>query len=282
MAIYLFSCDDLSEIVFIPYKYNKDMVIPEGVKSWGADAFNIAEKANATTSHKIIIPASMTYIDNSQIALINYLKGSKSWKIEVDKNNPVFKVDSNGYLVQKGISDLRVTLSATSFAYDGTEKKPTVTVTATTGTTTVSQKTLTNGTDYTVEYLDNINAGTGKVKITGKGSYSGIVYKPFTITSTTTPAKQFKYTKTNNDIAVELPTSLVSGINDIEKIQLIVAYYDKETDSFLRMEKKTVRALTGDIIESFKLTNEGEYAKVYVWNGDIPEVKPAYTYLTVE
>ena len=68
----------------------------------------------------------------------------------------------------------------------------------------------------------------------------------------------------------------------MEKIQIIVAYYDKETNAFLRMEKKTVRALTGDIIESFKLASEGEYAKVYVWNGDIPEVKPAYTYLTVE
>ena len=135
--------------------------------------------------------------------------------------------------------------------------------------------------DYIVEYIDNINAGTAKVKITGKGSYSGIVYKPFTITSTTTPAKQFKYIKTSNDIAVELPTSLVSGIKDMEKIQIIVAYYDKETIAFLRMQKKTVRALTGDIIESFKLENEGEYAKVYVWNGDVSEAIPAYTYLTV-
>ena len=48
------------------------------------------------------------------------------------------------------------------------------------------------------------------------------------------------------------------------------------------MEKKVVRGFASYIAESFKPVNEGEYAKVYVWNGDIPEVKPAHTYLTIE
>lgn len=42
-------------------------------------------------------------------------------------------------------------------------------------------KTLKSGTDYTVTYKNNLNAGTGSVVITGKGAYSGTVTKTFTI-----------------------------------------------------------------------------------------------------
>ncbi len=42
-------------------------------------------------------------------------------------------------------------------------------------------KTLKRGTDYTVSYLNNKNAGTGLVVIKGKGSYTGSVEKKFTI-----------------------------------------------------------------------------------------------------
>lgn len=40
---------------------------------------------------------------------------------------------------------------------------------------------LTLGTDYTVEYSNNTNAGTAKVTIAGKGNYGGTVEKTFTI-----------------------------------------------------------------------------------------------------
>ena len=33
--------------------------------------------------------------------------------------------------------------------------------------------TLEEGTDYTVEYSSNLHAGTGRIKVTGIGSYSG-------------------------------------------------------------------------------------------------------------
>lgn len=43
------------------------------------------------------------------------------------------------------------------------------------------RKTLKNGTDYTISYQNNINAGTAYVVIKGKGSYSGTVKKSFKI-----------------------------------------------------------------------------------------------------
>lgn len=42
-------------------------------------------------------------------------------------------------------------------------------------------KTLKNGTDYTVSYQNNVNAGTAYVVINGKGSYSGTIKRSFAI-----------------------------------------------------------------------------------------------------
>ena len=72
------------------------------------------------------------------------------------------------------ISTCTATLSLSSYTYDGTAKTPTVTVKN--GSTT-----LTNGTDYSVAYSNNVNAGTAAVTITGKGSYTGTTTKTFTI-----------------------------------------------------------------------------------------------------
>ena len=44
-----------------------------------------------------------------------------------------------------------------------------------------SGKTLKKGTDYTVAYKNNINAGTATVTITGKGGYTGTLKKTFSI-----------------------------------------------------------------------------------------------------
>ena len=58
--------------------------------------------------------------------------------------------------------------------YTGKQIRPTVTVKN--GT-----KVLKNGTDYTVSYGTNKNTGSGYVKITGKGNYTGTVTKYFNI-----------------------------------------------------------------------------------------------------
>ncbi|MCD8148252.1 MAG: leucine-rich repeat protein [Clostridiales bacterium] len=73
------------------------------------------------------------------------------------------------------ISTCTVTLSATSYTYNGSAKKPTVTVTNADGTI------LTSGTDYTVSYSSNTNAGTATVTVNGTGNYAGTVSKNFTI-----------------------------------------------------------------------------------------------------
>ena len=67
-----------------------------------------------------------------------------------------------------------VTLSNNNYIYDGKEKKPDVTV-------KYGYATLQQGTDYTVEYSNNVKAGTATVTIKGIGIYSGTVSKNFEI-----------------------------------------------------------------------------------------------------
>ncbi len=65
------------------------------------------------------------------------------------------------------MSSTRVTLpSYETYTYDGTQKKPEVTV-------TLGAQTLRNGTDYEVRYSNNTDAGTATVTVVGKGYYSG-------------------------------------------------------------------------------------------------------------
>lgn len=73
-----------------------------------------------------------------------------------------------------------VTLSETSYTYDGTAKKPTVTV-------KVGDKTLEENTDYVVTYSEDssINAGEYTVKVEGKGVYEGSIDTSYTIEKAT-------------------------------------------------------------------------------------------------
>lgn len=74
----------------------------------------------------------------------------------------------------RSIADCNVQLENLVFRYDGTAHKPDVTVKD--GT-----ELLTQGTDYTVAYASNVNAGDAVVTVTGKGSYTGSVSKKFYI-----------------------------------------------------------------------------------------------------
>lgn len=57
--------------------------------------------------------------------------------------------------------------------------------------------TLKNGTDYTVTYANNVNIGTAKVKITGKGKYRGSITKTFAIKVSKTTVYSVKQANTN-------------------------------------------------------------------------------------
>lgn len=93
--------------------------------------------------------------------------------------------DSNGGTAQKfsiwglenirgNVRDTNITLGTVNYTYDASPKTPSVTVKN--GTTT-----LVEGTDYTIAYSNNTNAGTATATITGTGSYTGTISRNFTI-----------------------------------------------------------------------------------------------------
>lgn len=97
-------------------------------------------------------------------------------------------------IIGKTVANCTVTLSQTTYAADGTEKKPTVVVKD--GT-----KTLVNGTDYTVTYANNKTPGQASVTITGKGAYGGTKTEYFTITG------KYQYIEVEQDTYTKYPTS---------------------------------------------------------------------------
>lgn len=82
-------------------------------------------------------------------------------------SEPDFKI------IPKDISNAEVVYE-TEWDYTESAIEPPVTV-------TVDDKELVKGTDYTVEYKDNVNAGEATIIITGIGNYKGSVEKKFTI-----------------------------------------------------------------------------------------------------
>ena len=100
------------------------------------------------------------------------VKGSKHKECTVCKK--VLETAEIPALSKISISKASVTLSTSTYAYDGKAKKPGVTV-------KLNGKTLKNGTDYTVFYSNNTKVGTAKVTITGNGNYTGSVSKTYSI-----------------------------------------------------------------------------------------------------
>ena len=85
-------------------------------------------------------------------------------------NNYIGEKELTFNILQKDISKLAMTLSATSFVYSGSAQKPTVKI-----------GTLKSGVDYSVTYKNNINTGKASVTATGKGNYKGSITKTFII-----------------------------------------------------------------------------------------------------
>ena len=100
------------------------------------------------------------------------VKGSKHKECTVCKK--VLETAEIPALSRISISKASVTLSTSTYAYDGKAKTPSVTV-------KVGGKTLKKDTDYTVSYSNNTKIRTAKVTITGKGNYTGSISKTYSI-----------------------------------------------------------------------------------------------------
>ena len=101
------------------------------------------------------------------------LSVARSYTFIVPDDGYVFQVSAT-FTARTTISESMVSLSATSFTYNGSDQKPTVSVTG-----------LTEGTDYTVSFAESAwkEVGTYSVNVSGKSTYKGTVTKTFTISA---------------------------------------------------------------------------------------------------
>jgi len=136
---------------------------------------------------KTIAPTSGTLftftIDVASTVDEDYYTGTLSTIKLTDKDKNSIVLDDVTFKIKVGnpktpIDDAVVTLSGTKFTYTGSAIEPTITSVKLDGAT------LTEGTDFSVSYQSNVDAGTGKVVLTGLATpnfYKGTAVAEFTI-----------------------------------------------------------------------------------------------------
>lgn len=142
----------------------KSVTIPGSVTNIGSNAFGFSEGAK--------IPDFVIYGTDENSAAADYAKEHDFLFRLVSDNQP--PDSSQDDPAKEDISKSEVTLEKNSYIYDGKAKTPAVTV-------RLNGKTLTLNTDYTVSYSNNVNIGTAKAVVAGKGNYTGSKTVNFTI-----------------------------------------------------------------------------------------------------
>lgn len=169
------------------------------------------------------------------------------------------------------ITDNEIKLSDKEYIYDGKAKTPTVTVKNDTAT-------LTKDTDYTVEYSNNINAGTATVTVTGIGNYTGTLTKTFTINKasqilnatidsntidvggkskiTASGQGTISYSSSNNDVATVSSSGVVTGISAGTATITVTAAGNSNYNSVSKTISVSVEksCLSGDVNSDGKIT----------------------------
>ena len=129
-----------------------------------------------------------------------------------------YKSNSTSYVLNVNPDSLKnasVTLSSSSYTYNGNAKCPSVTV-------KINGKTLTKNIDYKVSYKNNINAGTGSVVISGMNNYTGEVSKTFKINKAALTISCNNYSYTGKQIKPSIVVK--AGNKTLSKSQYTVKY----------------------------------------------------------
>lgn len=126
--------------------------------------------------------ANMIFSSCSNLKTAYYPKGNTTWTADGVAKTLSYQVERGKTLTWstwdpstvQSILNAQITLPGGTYTYTGKAFTPAVTV-------TLEGKTLTQGTDYVINYFDNINAGNALVQITGRGSYEGVTQSGFQI-----------------------------------------------------------------------------------------------------
>lgn len=150
-------------------------VVPKSTLSISLPIDQDLSRPVALAGNGISLPENMLAIN-----IVNYDRTAYTLKPVVQDNQIYARLP----LTQLEEDDI-VLEAVSGFTYNGKEYKPSVTVQRYVKPdsygTGMDKGDLTEGTDYTVTYKDNVNAGTATVTITGIGCYTDSVARTFTI-----------------------------------------------------------------------------------------------------
>lgn len=130
-------------------------------------AVTVQVSSQNTVKLKNGVDYTLTYSNNVKA-------GTATVTIKAKGNNYTGSVAKKYTITKKSISKFKASLSTSVYTYNKKAKKPSVTVKN-------GKTTLKKGRDYKVTYSSNVKVGTGTVKITGIGNYSGTIKKTITI-----------------------------------------------------------------------------------------------------
>ena len=168
---------DVIEALMKPYGNRVDLNCSSSVTIVAGQSKNIGASSStsgAVLTYKSTTPSICTVDKNGNVTALKTGTGYVTVTASANGYNSVSK-DVKIVVSKKSLNNGLLTLSETSYVYDGTYKKPAATV-------TFGGKVLQEGKDYTISYRNNLNVGVTTVIATGMGDYTGYTSKNFTIT----------------------------------------------------------------------------------------------------
>lgn len=168
---------DVIEALMKPYGNRVDLNCSSSVTIVAGQSKNIGASSStsgAVLTYKSTTPSICTVDKNGNVTALKIGTGYVTVTASANGYNSVSK-EVKIIVSKKSLNNGLLTLSETSYVYDGTYKKPAATV-------TLDGKVLQAGKDYTISYRNNLNVGVATVIATGMGDYTGYTSKNFTIT----------------------------------------------------------------------------------------------------
>ena len=168
---------DVIEALMKPYGKKANLNCSSSVTIVAGQSKNIGASSStsgAVLTYKSTTPSICTVDKNGNVTALKTGTGYVTVTASANGYGSVSK-DVKIVVSKKSLNNGLITLSETSYVYDGTYKKPAATV-------TFGGKVLQEGKDYTISYRNNLNVGVTTVIATGMGDYTGYTSKNFTIT----------------------------------------------------------------------------------------------------
>ena len=168
---------DVIEALMKPYGKKANLNCSSSVTIVAGQSKNIGASSStsgAVLTYKSTTPSICTVDKNGNVTALKTGTGYVTVTASANGYDSVSK-DVKIVVSKKSLNNGLITLSETSYVYDGTYKKPAATV-------TFEGKVLQEGKDYTISYRNNLNVGVATVIATGMGDYTGYTSKNFTIT----------------------------------------------------------------------------------------------------